>query len=109
VFRMQTRAIPRSWATGLAAVALLIAAAVPATVGAAGPVTPLCHGLPATIVGTPGQSAIRGTQGADVIVGFEVGVRIDGRGGDDTICAGAEAFPSAHPTIPPATPDQLTA
>ena len=89
MIRRKTRANSRSWATGLAAVALLISAAIPATVGAASPVTPLCHGLPATIVGQPGQVAIRGTQGPDVIVGLEVGVRIDGRGGDDTICAGA--------------------
>jgi Ca2+-binding RTX toxin-like protein len=86
---MQTRAIRRTWATSIAAVALLISGAVPATVGAASAVTPLCHGLPATMVGQPGQAAIRGSQGPDVIVGLEVGVRIDGRGGDDTICAGA--------------------
>ena len=73
---------------------LLAIGAFPMSVsaGGAGPtggVTPVCNGLAATIVGQPGQTTIRGTQGPDVIVALEPGVRIDARGGDDTVCAGA--------------------
>jgi Ca2+-binding RTX toxin-like protein len=42
--------------------------------------TPTCHGVRATIVGTPTSEVIHGTPGRDVIVG---------RGGNDTIHAGA--------------------
>lgn len=62
---------------------LLAAIAFPATAAA---VTPTCNGVGATIVGQPGQATVRGTQGPDVIVALEPGVRVDGRGGDDIIC-----------------------
>jgi Ca2+-binding RTX toxin-like protein len=47
-----------------------------------------CHGLAATIVGTPRHDLLRGTPGRDVIVGLAGNDRISGRGGDDVICGG---------------------
>ena len=47
-----------------------------------------CLGVPATIVGTPGNDILRGTPGDDVIVGLAGNDVIDGRGGDDRICGG---------------------
>jgi hypothetical protein len=52
-------------------------------------VIPTCNGVGATIVGQPGQKTVRGTRGPDVIVALELGVRVNGRGGDDTICIDA--------------------
>jgi hypothetical protein len=54
----------------------MTALVVPATASAA---TPTCNGVGATIVGQPGQATVRGTQGPDVIVALEPGVRVDGR------------------------------
>ena len=48
---------------------------------------PTCNGKTATIVGAPGAT-VRGTQGPDVIVALSGDVRVDGRGGNDTICTG---------------------
>ena len=48
-----------------------------------------CEGRDATITGAPGQEAILGTDGPDVIVGGAAPERIYGFGGDDIICAGA--------------------
>ncbi|MDX6375565.1 MAG: hypothetical protein QOD98_4553, partial [Nocardioidaceae bacterium] len=45
-----------------------------------------CFGKAATIVGTPGDDRIRGTNGADVIVAGRGDARINGRGGDDLLC-----------------------
>jgi len=53
------------------------------------PPAPTCNGKVATILGKPGASIIRGTQGPDVIVDLDGANRIDGRGGNDTICTGA--------------------
>jgi Ca2+-binding RTX toxin-like protein len=47
-----------------------------------------CLGVPATIVGTPGNDILRATPGDDVIVGLAGNDVIDGRGGDDRICGG---------------------
>jgi Ca2+-binding RTX toxin-like protein len=52
------------------------------------PASPACFGMPATIVGTAGNDALRGTPGNDVIVGLAGNDVIDGRGGDDLICGG---------------------
>jgi Ca2+-binding RTX toxin-like protein len=52
------------------------------------PTTPVCFGMPATIVGTAGNDVLRGTPGNDVIVGLAGHDVIDGRGGDDLICGG---------------------
>jgi Ca2+-binding RTX toxin-like protein len=53
------------------------------------PPAPTCNGLVATIVGKPGATTIRGTDGNDVIVDLDGANRIDARGGNDTICTGA--------------------
>jgi Ca2+-binding RTX toxin-like protein len=53
-----------------------------------------CHGLPATIVGTPGDDNgkrlpnLSGTPGRDVIVGLGGNDWIKGFGGDDVLCGG---------------------
>ena len=86
MFRFQIRAVRRRWGSVLVGLALLAGGAFPAVAAAAGAATPVCFGLAATIVGQPGEVTIRGTQGPDVIVALEPGVRVDGRGGDDTIC-----------------------
>lgn len=45
-----------------------------------------CNGLPATIIGTPGDDVIYGTNGADVIVGLGGNDVIYGGNGNDVIC-----------------------
>ncbi|HVX54224.1 InlB B-repeat-containing protein [Nocardioides sp.] len=73
----------------------LYAVWTPVTASPAPPVTPpasttpTCHGLPATIVGSPGDDDLVGTPGDDVIVALGGDDTIRGLGGDDTICAGA--------------------
>ncbi len=52
------------------------------------PDEPTCQGLPATIIGTPGDDVLTGTNGADVIMGFGGDDTIVGGNGDDVICAG---------------------
>ena len=47
-----------------------------------------CSGIPATIVGTPGNDTLNGTPGPDVIVGREGNDTIRGLGGDDIVCGG---------------------
>jgi len=47
-----------------------------------------CNGVPATIVGTPGDDTIEGTNGDDVIVTFGGNDVVDGKDGDDIICLG---------------------
>jgi Ca2+-binding RTX toxin-like protein len=46
-----------------------------------------CKGVPATIVGTPGDDNLVGTDGRDVIALLEGNDRVDALGGDDLICA----------------------
>jgi Ca2+-binding RTX toxin-like protein len=50
--------------------------------------TPTCEGIPATIVGTPGDDELRGTNGPDVIVARKGKDYILGFDGDDLICGG---------------------
>jgi uncharacterized protein len=50
---------------------------------------PQCNGLPATIVGTPGDDIIHGTNGNDVIVGLGGNDIIYGGNGNDVICGNA--------------------
>ena len=50
------------------------------------PVT--CAGLAATIVGTPGNDVLTGTNGPDVIHGLSGNDTINGGNGDDIICGG---------------------
>lgn len=47
-----------------------------------------CNGVPATIVGTPGDDVLVGTSGPDVIVGREGNDKLVGLGGDDILCGG---------------------
>ena len=76
---------------------LALALAVVLALGAVGAMAPTnaaapaaadleCFGVTATIVGTPGDDVIRGTNGPDVIVAGRGDDRINGRGGDDLIC-----------------------
>ncbi len=73
------------------AASLAVAGAVgllgdPSSVDAA--TAPRCLGRAATIVGTPGDDAIRGTSGPDVIHGLGGNDLIVGFGGNDIICGG---------------------
>ncbi|MGI9606062.1 MAG: CAP domain-containing protein [Acidimicrobiales bacterium] len=47
-----------------------------------------CNGLSATIVGTPGDDVLHGTDGVDVIVGLAGADVIFGHDGNDVICSG---------------------
>jgi poly-gamma-glutamate synthesis protein (capsule biosynthesis protein) len=47
-----------------------------------------CGGVPATMVGTPGDDVLIGTDGPDVIAGRGGRDVIWGRGGDDVLCGG---------------------
>lgn len=51
-------------------------------------VTVTCHGLTATIVGTPAGEILTGTQGDDVIHGLGGDDTIIGGGGNDVLCGG---------------------
>ena len=66
-------------------------AVTPGTTPPPPPPRPRCLGKVATIVAVAGQTVIRGTARADVIVATNARENIDGRGGDDTICAGGGA------------------
>lgn len=61
----------------------------PTSGAGAGPATPRCDGVPATIVGTDGDDVITGTDGDDVIVGLDGDDSIVGGLGADRICGGA--------------------
>lgn len=50
--------------------------------------TPVCDGMPATIIGKPEPEIIIGTDASDVIVGRGGADQIDGKGGNDRICGG---------------------
>lgn len=54
-------------------------------------VTPTCRGVAATIVGTPGDDTLTGTDGDDVIVGQGGADTINGGLGNDLICGGRGA------------------
>lgn len=51
------------------------------------PVT--CGGLPATIVGTPGNDVLNGTNGRDVIHGLSGNDTLNGNNGNDALDGGA--------------------
>ena len=75
------------WARGVAAVAVVLAAAG-FTAACSPPTT--CEGLPATVVGTAGNDTnLTGTPGPDVIVGLAGNDTISGLGGDDVLCGGS--------------------
>jgi len=50
--------------------------------------TPVCDGMPATLIGTPDYDFINGTDASDVIVGRGGIDWIDGKDGNDRICGG---------------------
>jgi predicted extracellular nuclease len=52
------------------------------------PDNPTCNGLAATIIGTPGDDVIMGTNQSDVIVSFGGDDTIFGGNGEDVICSG---------------------
>ena len=72
----------------LLAIGLLAALVVPATPATA--VAETCQGRPATLVGTPGQAALIGTEGDDVLVTGGAPVVRTG-GGDDLVCVTGSA------------------
>lgn len=91
-----TRAIRALVTTGTAAALTTALTAALTAIGAgtagsapATALTPSCHGLRATIVGTTGDDSLQGTPGNDVIVGLGGNDVIDGRGGHDTVCGGS--------------------
>jgi glucose/arabinose dehydrogenase len=47
---------------------------------------PTCRGIPATMVGTPGDDVRTGTPGRDVMLGLEGNDKLLGLGGNDVIC-----------------------
>ncbi|MEK6326309.1 MAG: hypothetical protein AABM66_02135 [Actinomycetota bacterium] len=51
------------------------------------PSHPRCHGVAATLIGSPHDDRLLGTNGPDVIVAFGGDDKINGRGGRDRICA----------------------
>jgi Ca2+-binding RTX toxin-like protein len=68
---------------------ILVVASWPGPTSAAAPTR--CLGLPASIIGTPGDDNIEGTPGDDVIAAGGGDDHVDARRGDDVICAGAGA------------------
>ncbi len=58
----------------------------PVVVGLGLALNATCNGLPATIVGTPGDDVINGTNGPDVIAGLGGNDIIDGGNDNDVIC-----------------------
>lgn len=52
------------------------------------PVTVMCKGQVATLVGTSGNDVLTGTSGRDVIAGLGGNDRISALGGNDLVCAG---------------------
>lgn len=78
-------------ALALSAATALVAAGLVAS----GPATatpaplPTCQAQPATIVGTPGDDVLRGTEKRDVIVALGGDDVIRGGAGDDVLCGGA--------------------
>ena len=76
-------AMNANWTTDVRCFVLLLAAL--ATPALRAQTTPLCNGLPATIVATV-SGVIMGTPGDDVIVGTAGNDKIFGLGGNDTIC-----------------------
>jgi len=70
---------------------VLVCAAIPAAL----PAAETCRGLTATMVGTPGNDQLRGTEGNDVVVGLGGNDTIRGEG-DDTIDGGSGKNNTLH-------------
>jgi Ca2+-binding RTX toxin-like protein len=77
-------------AAGAATVAAPATAAgtTPTTVAPARGTVVECHGVRATIVGTPSSDVLRGTAGRDVIAGLDGNDRIHAGRGNDLVCGG---------------------
>jgi Ca2+-binding RTX toxin-like protein len=89
VWRLRRGGVGRLAALVVAAPLLMLPVALDSyAFEAAAPKAPTCRGVPATIVGTPGDDDIAGTPGDDVIVGDRGNDSIRGQGGDDLICGG---------------------
>jgi Ca2+-binding RTX toxin-like protein len=77
--------------------------------GAMAPVNaaPHCFGRIATIIGTPGNDRIQGTNSVDVIVGLKGADSISALGGDDLVCAGRgrDRIDGDHPDFPTSRAD----
>jgi len=73
----------------LLATGLLAALVVPATPATA--TTETCQGRPTTIVGTPGQELVNGTEGDDVVVTNGASLAYT-RGGNDLVCVTGPAL-----------------
>jgi Ca2+-binding RTX toxin-like protein len=83
----------RAKRAGVPALAFTIAAGL-AAFGPAVPAqaaTATCHGVKATIVGTPSSDVLRGTPGRDVINGLGGDDTLYGSGGNDLVCGGPGA------------------
>src|SRR6266571_2119516 len=84
---MKCREMRRSIVLLLATVLCIRAVGLaPAEARVAGPFT--CFGQAATIVGTPGDDTLDGTDGPDVMVGLGGNDTLNGMGGADVICGG---------------------
>jgi Ca2+-binding RTX toxin-like protein len=75
----------------LSAVTPPVTAIGPATAPPTGPAAtpPTCKGIPATVVGTPGNDVRSGTPARDVLVGLAGNDRLSGLAGNDLICGGS--------------------
>jgi Ca2+-binding RTX toxin-like protein len=71
--------------------AVLVAGFAASASAATTPDKPMCHGRPATIVGTDGNDVIRGTSGQDVVWGGKGDDTIEGLLGNDLLCGGPGA------------------
>lgn len=69
----------------MASVALVASVALPSLSAPASAVNETCQGEPATIVGSPNQALLRGTEGSDVVVTGGA-LRIAALSGDDLVC-----------------------
>ena len=65
-----------------------LAVAGPGKNSTASPASAVCLGVPATVIGTPGDDRLVGTKDTDSIVGLGGNDRIIGGGGRDIICGG---------------------
>lgn len=73
----------------LAAGAVAGSVVLPAAPASSYAVGPTCHGRTPTIVGTPGDDQLEGTEGRDVILTGDGADHVLGNGGRDLICLGA--------------------
>jgi Ca2+-binding RTX toxin-like protein len=73
------------------AFAVVSSAAILSPAGPAHAADATCHGVPATIVGTPGADVVHGTARRDVIVGLGGNDTIHAGGGNDLVCGGVGA------------------